>query len=588
MPDRRTNPLLLSFPSFRTSKGILIADNLHVGAERGDRRRLHDPWSGLPTVRDVLQFPVVAEGLPEVLAGGEALDTRVRWVNVSESLGVHKPPESGDLVLTTGGNWPTAPAQLSRYIDDLVRVGVSGLFLELVQRFESAPDAVVSACERHGLPLIVVRRDVKFVEVTEAVHRRIISEQTGALRARDQVHKLFTELSLRGSPADFIVRKLSQTLGAPVVLENLSHEVIVLEGEGNTGADIASDWGRKSRAVHRVAQHRATGNEEALFDEWLVVPVEARDACWGYLVALPGKPHPAGRLAVLEQGAIALALGRLADHDGDEWLRVCHQHLLDMLLGRRFADVAGARARVEAAGLPLEGRKLLALIIVDRTSALPAGAIAAIKSAAASIDAFSIAGDVSSANGAATAGHATAGRGGIAVCLSLPRNAAVDDTVIEEFIRAFATAAKVSADNLSVMIGSVEADLPGLLGSVNTANRLFGSMPTPTRAGLDIRRTEDRLLLRLLTVLRDDARVQEFAERMLSPLIEYELIHGGDLFAVLEATLAHPANRTAAAAEAHLSRSAYYERLALITKLLDVNLDDGETLASLEIALLAR
>lgn len=537
---------------------------------------------------DVLQFPVVAEGLPEVLAGKNALDTRVRWVNVSESLGVHKPPESGDLVLTTGGNWPTTPTQLSRYIDDLVRVGVSGLFLELVQRFETAPEAVVSACERHGLPLIVVYRDVKFVEVTEAVHRRIISEQTGALRARDQVHKLFTELSLRGSPADFIVRKLSQTLGAPVVLENLSHEVIVLEGEGNAGPDIALDWGRKSRAVHRVVQHRGTVSEVALFDEWLVVPVEARDACWGYLVALPGEPHPAGRLAVLEQGAIALALGRLADHDGDEWLRVCHQHLLDMLLGRRFADLAGASARVEAAGLPLTGRKLVALIVADRTSAFPPSAIAAIKSAAASINAFSIAGETSVANISVGAEHSSADRGRIAVCLSLPRNVQVDDTLLEGFIRAFAAAVGIATDNLSAMIGSVESDLPGLLGSVNTANRLLGSTSVPARHGLDMRHTEDRLLLRLLTVLRDDARVQEFTERMLRPLIEYELTHGGDLFAVLEATLAHPANRTAAAAEAHLSRSAYYERLALITKLLDVNLDDGETLASLEIALLAR
>lgn len=539
-------------------------------------------------MQDVLQFPVVAAGLPEVLAGWDALDTPVRWVHVSESLGVAKPPESGDILLTTGGSWPTDPEELSRYVDDLVRIGVAGLLLELVQRFTAAPDAIVKACVRQGFPLIVVHRDVKFVEVTEAVHKRIISQQTGALKARDRVHKLFTELSLRGSPADFIVRELSQTLRAPVVLENLSHEVIVVEGEGIAIADVVADWGRKSRAVHRVVQHRANDDEETRFEDWLVVPVEARDIRWGALIALPGEPHPAGRLAVLEQGAIALALGRLADHDGDEWLRICHQHLLDTLLGRRYADVSGASARIEAAGFPLEGRTLLGLIIVDRTAVFPLGAIAAAGSAAASIDAREIAGEITNADVTPISDRASGDRCRLAVCLSFTRNARIDDATIHRFTRNFAAAAGIADDKLSVMIGSFESDLTGLLGSLKTANRLLGATPDPGHRGVIIQHTEDRPLLRLLTTIRDDPRVQEHSEQMLKPLIEYEIRHGGNLVAVLEATLAHPANRTAAAAESHLSRSVYYKRLALITRLLNVNLDNGETLASLKVALLVR
>ena len=53
-------------------------------------------------------------------------------------------------------------------------------------------------------------------------------------------------------------------------------------------------------------------------EDWLIVPVEARGARWGHVIALPGPDHPAGRFGVLEQGATALALGRLAAGD-DEW-----------------------------------------------------------------------------------------------------------------------------------------------------------------------------------------------------------------------------------------------------------------------------
>lgn len=55
----------------------------------------------------------------------------------------------------------------------------------------------------------------------------------------------------------------------------------------------------------------------------------------------------------------------------------------------------------------------------------------------------------------------------------------------------------------------------------------------------------------------------------------------------MRAVVEHPGNRTAAAAASHLSRSVFYQRLALIADLLDADLDDGETLAGLHLALLA-
>ena len=95
--------------------------------------------------------------------------------------------------------------------------------------YRYVPAVVEAAAREHGLALVALHREVKFVTLTEAVHSRIISEQTAALRARDEVRERFTALSLRGSPADFIVHQLAQTLGAAVVLENLAHEVVASE-----------------------------------------------------------------------------------------------------------------------------------------------------------------------------------------------------------------------------------------------------------------------------------------------------------------------------------------------------------------------
>jgi purine catabolism regulator len=80
--------------------------------------------------------------------------------------------------------------------------------------------------------------------------------------------------------------------------------------------------------------------------------------------------------------------------------------------------------------------------------------------------------------------------------------------------------------------------------------------------------------------------MQEHSERMLAPLIRHDAATGGDLVRVLRAVVAHPGNRTAAASASHLSRSVFYQRIALIEDLLEVDLDDGEVQAALHLAVL--
>ncbi|MFT4306495.1 MAG: helix-turn-helix domain-containing protein, partial [Microbacterium sp.] len=107
-------------------------------------------------------------------------------------------------------------------------------------------------------------------------------------------------------------------------------------------------------------------------------------------------------------------------------------------------------------------------------------------------------------------------------------------------------------------------------------------------AGPRVRRSDERPLARLLGDLAGDHRLLAHGERMLAPLIAYDLRRGGDLEQVLATLLAHPGNRTAAAAASHLSRSVFYQRIELIERLLGLDLDDGETQTALHIAVLAR
>lgn len=539
--------------------------------EEHDRTISPDATEHLPTMRQLLALPAIVAGSPEVVAGAEALGRRVRWVHVSDSPGVARLLSGGEMLLSTGAAWPAEPDALGTLVEGLVGAGLAALVLELGGAHPHPPEGLVHAARALGLPVVVLHREVKFVTVTEAVHRLIIADQTAAIRAQEEVRERFTALALRGSPADFIVRQLAQTLGAPVVLENLAHEVVAAEVPAALEESVLARWDVRSRIAHRARRE----GEASVGDEsrpWFIVPVEARGTRWGHLVALGGPSHPAGRGSVLEQGAIALALGRLADPDGDEWSRIARRALLDDLLGGRYASLGGATARVEAAGLDGPGARLYGLAVIHAPHTPDAA-----DAAARALGGRALSGSLSDP------GRVRA-PAGAAILLSLPRRVALDDAAV----RRFAGALQAGSERMLVAIGSPANDIEGGLSSLKEARDLSrAALPRGAR-GIVIRRVEAHPLTRLLAPLRDDHRLLEHGERMLAPLIEHDLARGGDLLDVLGAMLAHPSNRTAAATASHLSRSVFYQRLALIQDLLGVDLDDGEVLAALHIALAMR
>lgn len=100
-------------------------------------------------------------------------------------------------------------------------------------------------------------------------------------------------------------------------------------------------------------------------------------------------------------------------------------------------------------------------------------------------------------------------------------------------------------------------------------------------------RLDDVRLRGLLHLLCDDSRVQAFVQRELGPLLKRDTEATRRLLDVLRNYCEHGGNKSAAASAAHLSRPAYYKLLARIERLLDVSLDDPESMLSLYVALLA-
>ncbi|NAZ84661.1 PucR family transcriptional regulator ligand-binding domain-containing protein, partial [Kineococcus indalonis] len=313
-----------------------------------------------PTVADVLALPVLAAGSPRVLVGGAGLAAPVRWVHVSEQFEVAGTLGGGELLLSTGMGLLDARFDAARYLSTLTGAGAVGLVVELGQHVRALPRELVRAAAAAGFPLVELHASVRFVEVTEQVHARILNEQYERLRFSERVHREFAPLGAGGAGVEEVVRRAAALTGRVVVLEDLAHRAVAFAGGG--AAEVLLDWTARSRAAPTVTGPAAPGPSAAGPEGWLTAPVGPVGRRWGRLV-LPAPGGDGERCAlVLERAAETLTVVQLLERDaaghaapGPAVARRAHDDLLrDLLRGRR-GDEAELRARARALGLALRG-----------------------------------------------------------------------------------------------------------------------------------------------------------------------------------------------------------------------------------------
>jgi PucR family transcriptional regulator, purine catabolism regulatory protein len=531
-----------------------------------------------PTVREVLALDAVRHGSPRVVAGDAALDRPVRWVHVAEVPDIAHLLRGGELVLSTGIGLPADDAGLRRFVGDLAEVGACGLVLELGRRYATCvPKSMVAAAEKRGLPLVELHRATPFVPITEAVHALIIDAQLAELRATEEIHQRFTELSVEGAEPAEVVAQAAALAGAPVVLENLARQVLAYDAAGDRADLLLDDWESWSR---RIQPSGRTG-----FDAdagWLVTVVGARGQDWGrLLVRWSGAGEPPLRLSILlERAASTLALGRLIRRDAEDLDRQIHHTLLTALLDHT-RPVAEVTLRARALGVPLERRHLIGVVIRHRGDPpeAPTSAQARLRDLAEAV-AQAIRDARLSGLASALDDHAV----GVLLALRVPADADVA-------LSRLATAVRRHARGDLVVAAGSGVDSPrearrSLLEARQVAHAARRDR-RPSTAGT-VYRLPDVGLAGLLHLLRDEPRLQTFVERELGGLLAYDAQHPREhLLGTLRIYLEYGRNKSAAAEAAHLSRPAFYERLARISRIVGADLDAVDVCLSLHVALLA-
>jgi PucR family transcriptional regulator, purine catabolism regulatory protein len=481
------------------------------------------------TIEEVLATRPFCQARAEVVVGGER---RVSWVHSSEIYEIANLLDGGEMLLTTGLGLVGADEQaMSHYAVSIAERGTAALALELGRTFTGAPAALIEACARSGLCLIVFHAVVPFVRLARTANERILDHEADGLRRADALSRTLHDLLLarRGLPT--LIDAVIAHVGVPV-------QLVDVDGRVHAGpTDLPAPTMR--------------------------VEVGLAGGTWGHLVACDA-PDPHLKLLLLRAAqALQLALTELGSRHRRDDARAL---LLDLVHG----PAVSAESLTQRAALlraPVD-RPVTALVVVPGPGVAAEAVVRAIEAGVRRLARVDL---VAAGDGEVLAVvHASAARRKVAKQLL----AALDAELSATRDRILHLAVGPAVTRLEHFPDSFAAALL----AAKTARR----RPSSRRLLLPPDVALERLLLDT-----DDTALEQLVTRVLGPLLDHDASARTPLLPTLLAYLAAGRSKAAAAARLRVRRQTVHERLGRATAILDLPEGDATALATLDVAALA-
>lgn len=480
---------------------------------------------------EVLRDQCLAAAEPVVIAGGslaEACGIPVSWVHTSEVLNIAELLRGGELLLVGGVVLAGAsPTTRRRYLQDLAARSVAALAVETTESLPELPAEMRDEADRLGLPLIELRRVVRFVDVCRAINAQL-------------AHFSVRQLQL----SDRISHRLVEALGGGAELEEL---LAVLSDETSSDTDITSLQG----GVIAAGTAREDRDGARVDDESWSAPITVTGLTIGTLTLRPHQgADPALLQAAVDKAPEALGLALLRhrppsalDHHTHEFLTLALDGHVD---SPRYAELA---EQLGIAGSPHVG-----VVTTFPTTARPGPVDHALRRHDRRVLAQT-----------RDRRH-----------LALVELKAGDRTTRTEFVRELR--ATTLPPGARLVVGPLATELSGVGRSLAAAAEVH-ELPLTTNAPTALDATEFALE-RFLAVLDRPHVVAEFIHEQIGHLLAAD---GPDrpLLDTLSTYFRHWGRKTDTAHALHIQRQSLYKRLDAIFDLLGPTLSGSELAAVL-------
>ncbi|MBO0876424.1 MAG: PucR family transcriptional regulator [Pseudonocardia sp.] len=253
------------------------------------------------------------EVVSETLRPG-ALDLPVRWAHVCELRDPAPYLLGEELLLTSGVNLPSVPAEVDRYVRRLRASGITALGFGITPPIsESLPDSLRVACVRHGLALLVVPRRTPFLAVSRAVAVALTESGRRDARRVAAAREALTRAATHG--LDELAEGLAERLAGWVCLLDADDRAVT---EHRMPVPLPAELGELLSRLRAGRGVRIASTELADGQHVVAQPTYPRATSPLLVVAGRGQPFGRSERVILAVGAALLGLvGRAGSGAGE-------------------------------------------------------------------------------------------------------------------------------------------------------------------------------------------------------------------------------------------------------------------------------
>ena len=177
------------------------------------------------TVADVLkEIPLFSSA--QVVAGQKGLHRVIRWTHIVDFPDVEPWVRAGDFLLTTAFALKDNPAMQRELIPSLVQKGLSGMAVAIGRYFYEIPPEMTRSADDLAFPILTIPFEIPFVEITQAIHRRIVMEQYDLLEKSFHIHRVLTQLVLQEGDLGAVAESLAKLINRSVTIEDTSFHLL--------------------------------------------------------------------------------------------------------------------------------------------------------------------------------------------------------------------------------------------------------------------------------------------------------------------------------------------------------------------------
>ena len=475
--------------------------------------------------------------------------------------------EGGELILSSGLSLTASPEATRDFLDGLAAAGAAGVIFSFLSDAPEVKKCLEFAAETAKIPVVLLDDRVRFVDITETVHRLIYSAARG-LSGLDAVSNFLSSASASHLEPRELFSSIADMLDAPLVLEDSLSTVVIHQG-------LDPEQMRRFIQVPAVSKGFGSGVRVVGDETWLVYPVIGHGRKLGQLVSTVGAGNPRASLRMEKVGA---AFGGLLPNGSADLALARQESLSTMVKKVRSGEIRSEKEIVlHAAMLGVASVDLFVPIAINfrqrgSATSVPAGPdLAAITAKLQD-----------TLRGSRYPAFACdSGANGVGIVLCLPAAADVEAalSVVHGSIGPV-LGAHGNDRSWTMGVGTASPELGRTaLKGLDEACRVAHSASTMDHSGAPYHRASDLGFRWLMQRLLDVEESHTYVHDQLAPFLDEP-----EYMDFIETYLQTNGSIAELSRALHLSRPSVYARLRRIEKVLGRELTDADTMTSLHLA----